>query len=54
MTLSGHFALKSVLGSAIGCRVLAFRHKADWKFAELRIHWQRQKCSTGILVARDI
>ena len=47
MTCNGHFALKSVSGSATMGWRLRLSHKTVRTFAELPIHCQRQKCSPG-------
>ena len=55
MTLNGHFALKSVSGSAskrLACSWLS--DKTVRKFAELRIYCQRPKFNAGNLVSGDI
>ena len=56
MTLNGHFALKSVSGSATnGLTSPAFgQNKTVRKFAEPLIYCQRQKCSPGNVVSGSI
>ena len=49
MTLNGHFALKSVSGSATNG--LASPDKTVRKLAEIPIYCQRQKCSPGNVVS---
>ena len=54
MTLNGHFALKSVSGSATNeLAFLAFGQNCS-KFEELPIYCQRQNCSQGILVSGKV
>jgi len=56
MTLNGHFALKSVSGSATNGLALASPvfGKNVWRLAELPIYCQRQKCSPGNVVSGGI
>ena len=57
MTLNGHFALKSVSGSAtngLATWRLRLSDKTVRKFAELPIYCQRQKCSPGNVVSDSI
>ena len=54
MTLNGHFALKSVSGSATNeLAFLAFEQTVR-KFEELPIYCQRQNYSPGILVSSKV
>ena len=54
MTLNGHFALKSISGSATNGLALRLSDKTVRKFAELPIYCQRQKCSPGNVVSGSI
>jgi len=53
MTLNGHFALKSVSGSAMGWH-LRISDKTVRTFAQLPIHCRRQKCSPRNVVSDSI
>jgi len=54
MTLNGHFALKSSPCSASNGLAFWLSEKTVWKFAELRIYCQRQKCSPARDCTGDI
>jgi len=57
MTLNGHFALKSVSGSAsngLTCSSSGQQNCCEICRAIVRIYCQRQKCSAGTIVAGDI
>jgi len=50
MTLNGHFALKSVSGSASNGLAFWLSDKTVLKVADLSVHCQQQKCSADTLV----
>jgi len=54
MTLNGHFALKSVSGSATNGLASPVSDKTVRTFAELPIYCQRQECSPGNVVSGSI
>ena len=54
MTLNGHFALKSVSGSATNGLASPLSDKTVRKLGELPIYCQRQKCSPGNIVSGGI